>query len=542
MKTDKANQLVLMFKFMNAKDVAKEDTVMLKEISHEETSQAMHYWIDQIKLLFGDVVWVQQTQSLRDDGVDVIADFINSQIHVGFQIKSHYDINRNDFTIKVKSQITDSRKHGLDKLFLVLAGDSIDKSQCEKMNGLASELHETDNYVIVIPAEKTVTIVQAYRNKQHPLKLISNLNAIDLTQTLSQLLSDEEYTATVSVKYDTKNKVDTKKYPFGFTMNLKATDPAKMLSWEEIRNRLSVGQEVRIEKEIIESLEMYEKGKLVRNIQPDYIVLRPEYDKYYIILESINDIGEVIESLKLVLVRDKLEKKAAHLITDNTNYPLRLELYVNAETNKITFSCKIDLSKGTAISRYEVLRFMNSTKRTDKIRLAFANENRSLFEFKSTNLKLDLPLLDDLTVKIYGALALLQEKTGENIDLPEEGTNEQLEELLNISYMLTTGKVELKDFRVTISLQKTEASRLLSDYEIKGKMVVPRISLIYDANIFGRKVSLGQAHIDKPEMKPEISINELKERIDEAEESSDVEISLLSMPDTRPILNFPKFQ
>lgn len=540
-RDQKLEQLQIMFKFLNTKEATKGETASLKHASHEETCQGIQYWIDQIKLLFGDVVWTQATQSLRDDGVDVLADFINSKLRIGFQVKSYNDINAKDFTSKVKSQITDSRKHNLDKLILVLAGDSTDKSQNEKMRGLTSELHEMDDYVAILQAEKVTIIIQAYRNKQHPLKLIQNLSSIDITEMLSQILSDENYAATITIKYDLQKKVDTEQYPFGITMNLKATDSKQIPSPEEIFKSINAGQEVKIEKENIECIKMYEKGNLVRTVQPDYIVLRPEYPTFPVQLESVSDSGTVINSINLVLIRDKIEGKIVHLISEDINYPMVIELYINFDTNKITINYKIDLSKGDAIAKYNVVRFIASTRDATKVRL-MGEQNKTLLDFDPVNLKLDPKSIDNETLEIYRTLALVQEKTGENVNLPEQIMYKDFQNLLHIAEVMRTGRLEVKDFKVTISLPKSEAPKLLEEYLTKSKIVFPRLSLVHNVNIFGREIPLGELYIDKAEMKPQISIEEFKKRIEEVQESGRVNIPLVSVPESKPVLNYPKFQ
>jgi tetratricopeptide (TPR) repeat protein len=109
---------------------------------------------------FGARVRVSIFQSLPDAGCDIGLLFPAQGLKCGIQVKSHRDIAQLDFATKTLAQIQDSRRHGLRRLYLVLAGDLTDPSQLEKVRGLDSRISQMqDDYVTVVPPERVWTLL-----------------------------------------------------------------------------------------------------------------------------------------------------------------------------------------------------------------------------------------------------------------------------------------------------------------------------------------------------------------------------------------------
>src|SRR6476660_9355959 len=83
------------------------ETALFKGVKHEELLLALEYWVDQSKMIFGEVVHVQieKIQSVQDAGVDIIITLFQSNLKFGIQVKSHYDISQDDFSQSVKAQM-----------------------------------------------------------------------------------------------------------------------------------------------------------------------------------------------------------------------------------------------------------------------------------------------------------------------------------------------------------------------------------------------------------------------------------------------------
>ena len=65
MSADRERQQVILqrlLKLFNVKLADTEQTPKLKEIRHDELCEALEYWIDQTKTLFGEVVLIEKLQ------------------------------------------------------------------------------------------------------------------------------------------------------------------------------------------------------------------------------------------------------------------------------------------------------------------------------------------------------------------------------------------------------------------------------------------------------------------------------------------------
>lgn len=164
---------------------------------------AIEYWFDQTKMFFGEPVSIMQEHNMREAGIDIIIELMVSKVKFGIQIKSPSDRKIKNFSIHVKSQIFDSRKHKLSRLIIALAGDLNNKSHSQKIGAIKSELSQADmKDVIVLGPKKMVTIYNAYMNKQHPMKhlLLDYETATLLIQGIAEALSNEERTVTAKIE------------------------------------------------------------------------------------------------------------------------------------------------------------------------------------------------------------------------------------------------------------------------------------------------------------------------------------------------------
>ncbi len=122
----------------DVKPCPENETEIFRTVSHEELLKALEYWVDQTKMIFGEVVQIEKTQSLRDAGVDLCVSLIQSKFRFGIQAESLGDIEKKDFSTKLKAQTFESDSHHLDKYIILFAGDL--NSQREKIRGMVSEL------------------------------------------------------------------------------------------------------------------------------------------------------------------------------------------------------------------------------------------------------------------------------------------------------------------------------------------------------------------------------------------------------------------
>jgi hypothetical protein len=106
-------------------------------------------------------------QSLQDRGVDLLIEWPH-RAKYGVQLKSHGDVEGKDFAPHTLMQIQDSRQHGLERLYVVIAADIrevrkgkiLDNANSQKVRGLISRVSAmNDPYVVVVPPERAWTLL-----------------------------------------------------------------------------------------------------------------------------------------------------------------------------------------------------------------------------------------------------------------------------------------------------------------------------------------------------------------------------------------------
>ncbi|HLN29167.1 MAG TPA: hypothetical protein VK395_15565 [Gemmataceae bacterium] len=119
-----------------------------KENSHDDLLQLLRVRLEE-RLLERPRISI--FQSLQDRGCDQLIEW-GPHAKFGIQIKSYGDIRDSEFARNTIAQIQDSRQHGLQRLYLLLAGDLSDASQAQKVRGLHSRISAmNDRYVRFIP-------------------------------------------------------------------------------------------------------------------------------------------------------------------------------------------------------------------------------------------------------------------------------------------------------------------------------------------------------------------------------------------------------
>ena len=107
---------------------------------HDDSVEELRQYLIKNKDFIGNPQ-LEFLQGLNDHGVDLILKTHNN-IKIGFQVKSHVDVSRDDFASKVKTQMTESAFHGIHKLYLLICSPYIsgNNNYKSRISHLLSEL------------------------------------------------------------------------------------------------------------------------------------------------------------------------------------------------------------------------------------------------------------------------------------------------------------------------------------------------------------------------------------------------------------------
>ncbi|MGH9988544.1 MAG: hypothetical protein ACRD8W_31815, partial [Nitrososphaeraceae archaeon] len=210
-------------KLISVTPLSSNNTNILNEVSHEELCESFVFWFSQTKLVFGESLIISPEQSLRDEGIDVILYFPDSNMKIGIQVKSYGDVENPDFSTNVIKQIFRSKKHGITKLILALAGDLTSRSQQEKIRGLVSELSQrNDNYVHTLVPESVLNIFLTYRRKIQPLKVVmlDHKDAMLLAEGITESLTTKDRDVKVTITIENKGEIENRDDMFNLMLML----------------------------------------------------------------------------------------------------------------------------------------------------------------------------------------------------------------------------------------------------------------------------------------------------------------------------------
>jgi hypothetical protein len=406
----------------NCGGVSTEETKAFQNISHEGLCQAFQYWLEQMRIIMGEPVNIVITQSLRDEGIDVLIEFLKSKVKIGFQIKSYNDVQQKTFTQSCVAQISRSKKHGVFRLIMAIGADMTDSSQKEKVRGLTSEISQMDDYCKVFSPEKTLTIYQTFEKKVHPITKIEGKGDIALIihELQKKLSQDPYYEHKIDWTAELKDNAKHKDYPIKFNLITKNLAGSKTLL-DLLKEAELTGKPVTIPKENIETFEVFKDGALLipKDSKVDHLTITAEKPEVVLTLE-VNDLGDdpplVFESLRFVI--DATVGSTVHFSTHENNYPYIFSFSLENEKNIGNFSISIQDS-ANAKHRYNLLRLLDALNAGKE--LVFKNADRQEVSrvLTKSNPEMAVP---EAELRLFRDLSYIQDRTISEISVPDNIT------------------------------------------------------------------------------------------------------------------------
>jgi len=144
--------------FFDVSSSNKEETAFFKGKSHQALVELLVEWIETIdkEKVFGNII-----HGPREAGLDVIVQVSSGyKPKFGIQIKNNEDIEAKDFALRLKAQITESKKHKIQGLIIFLAADMTENSVESKIVSILSDISQMDDpFVKAIAPERAMTII-----------------------------------------------------------------------------------------------------------------------------------------------------------------------------------------------------------------------------------------------------------------------------------------------------------------------------------------------------------------------------------------------
>lgn len=144
----------------------EKETSFFCECSHDQLCKAFKKYLEDSKSKFLKDFTVEFLHGLNDKGVDLLIVYqkkIRDFQKFGIQVKSYGDIKDKDFSKIVKSNISESKQHGLIKFYIAFCGDLTSPSQSRKIRMISSEISQMNYpYVKVMSSIDCCGILRKY--------------------------------------------------------------------------------------------------------------------------------------------------------------------------------------------------------------------------------------------------------------------------------------------------------------------------------------------------------------------------------------------
>lgn len=530
----------LLFLFQ-VKLASQEETNSLQHVSHDDICNALEYWVNQCTLIFGDVVLAQRVQGLRDDGVDVLVQFVRSVVKIGFQVKSYGDVSLSDFTQKTKSQIFESRKHNLEHLFVFFGGDMMNPSQREKVRGLISDISQTDDYSFTIAPESVATIVNAWRNRDHPLAVSAALRDPGTTiRALAEGLSNELYEATITVSYRAREQVDESKFPYRINLKVKVDPSKRSADLANLLARSSItGETIRFEENEIEDFKVTKDGVVQNDVppKPRFVEISPEKPRLPPVrLLVLDNEDSVRSSLDLTLVRGKVEGGRSELLVDPSTSPLQLKFELDIVSGKGSVSGTFSPVEWSPSTVLEAERFLESLRAWKRVKLLRTDTGQPVF---GAEIDIGFEGLSPDWIKLLEALAFIEEKTGTKLRIPNEMTERDHYDAMDVALRIKEGRIIADGISFTIKVSREQLRQILDQHTKTGRIGGITVNLGARVTVLGRTIDLGTAHSEGLEVELAEPVDLITKRLES--EADGIEVRFQSAKGTRPILVLEQF-
>jgi len=535
MNTD-ISALEILAKIFDAESSIIDETKIFSGISHDDLCSALEYWVDQCKLLFGEPVVLYQNQSLRDAGVDVSVNLLSSNIKFGIQVKSHGDIEENDFTKNVKMQITDSAKHKISRFILAFAGDLTNNSQSQKVRGLISELGQRGtNEILVIPPEKLVTIYKAYAEKKHPLQFVALdlKEGIKIAQGIGKSLSNEKRSVSVEFKIDYKYNIDYSKYTkkIEYTIQLDQNELDFLDNFEKMHDMNKI---LTIPKEKFTKFKIFDNGKEIDDLDHlQYVKIIPEFVEEYVTLTAFFNPTQSTPILNNArFIRRQFDSGAQIILQDPRYKALRFEFVANEKIMNMRIA--VNFANSDVYDIQKAIDLFESLKQAKTLDLKSQNKNIGLFDIDLENQ--NISEVDPYYKKLVSSLILISELTGTKFTFPDKLKEIDSDRIIDIAQFFDKRSRHQKGHLV--KLLKNDAIRMITKYN-ENKITDSDTMLIkYDLPVLGQKIRF-DAIIPLSKYRPKENVGELLDKIKKSNDKV-IEFDVLAINEENNLFLQPK--
>ena len=510
-----------------------EDTKQFKGVPHDDILNAYKYWLEYLRLLIREPYTVEILQGLQDAGVDIIVKFLKSNLKIGIQVKSYQDLNRPMFQQEVMSQISHSKKHGIEKLLLIPCGDLTNRSHNNKIPNLMSNVDQmNDDYVHFIQPQQALPVYQCYIAQKHPLFYLGkSKDVLDLFQGLGQIFSNKDYDAHVNISFEYKHpeKPIKKNDEHTISIKFKPFRPGKPENpVDKFLQLYQLGEDVQFGSHDVEELIVNYSDGRTEHVKPSNFTMF----KYKQNFGPIEFYPKNDEKNKLKIIQFAVESDDKNFfIWKSTKESLPFSVEITLSDEQLTFRSSLNLGLCNFKHIAEIQRLYMSLKKNPILIMKNVSSNEEV----EINIPADqlIPFSEESLQKME-KLEFIQDTLKQRIQYSMDMRDYDMALISELSTFLKNKKIEKEPLDYTIQCDKNEALQLIEEFKTNNfieKYKFTANPMLVD--LVGQRLELGLITIDMNKVKILGELKELEEKVSKLTDGGKIDISIMSDKDQK---------
>jgi len=505
-----------------------EDTKQFKGVPHDDILNAYKYWLEYLRLLIREPYTVEILQGLQDAGVDIIIKFLKSNSKIGIQVKSYQDLNRPMFQQEVMSQISHSKKHGIEKLLLIPCGDLTNRSHNNKIPNLMSNVDQmNDDYVHFIQPQQALPVYQCYVAQKHPLFYLGkSKKVLDLFQGLGQIFSNKDYDAHVNITFDYKHpkKPIKKNNEHTISIKFKPFRPDKPENpVDKFLQLYQLGEDVQFGSHDVDELIVNYSDGRTEHVKPSNFTMFKHKQNFGPI--EFYPKNDTKNKLKIIQFAVESEDKN-FFIWKSTKESLPFSVEITLSDDQLTFHSSLNLGLCNFKHIAEIQRLYMSLKKNPILIMKNISSNEEI-EINIPPNQL-IPFSKESLQKME-KLEFIQDTLQQRIQYSMDMHDYDMALISELFTFLKNKKIKKEPLDYTIECDKNESLRLIKEFKTNNfieKYKFTANPMFVD--LVGQRLELGVITIDMNKVKILGDLKELEDKISTLTDGEKMDISIIS--------------
>jgi hypothetical protein len=329
----------------------------------------------------------------------------------------------------------------------------------------------------------------------------------------------------ITIEFGSKDQPDPLR-PFKFQVSAK-TPAGEPTLIQRMYDASKTGEPVRITKK--DEIKVQIPGHEADEIE--LVEIRPEAIKGTLARLETPNYSKFIELILTIESEDDQIKVVSNV---SQHAPWKVALKLHKRANQLEFSVNFDSHEGDPYQFVYFVEFFQQAKRENRLICRVIADGKVVLD---APFAIDIGAPPEDWMKVWRALAEIQNKTGVRLPIPKKMSDEDLKEIGRLYTIVTKGEIGVQLNFLTVNFSKEQAEQRLELARHPDVIENFQANIGQHAELFGTKIPLGEARLIVP--KARINLAKLHEDCSRGIDPISTEVSAL--PDRSPKIVYRKW-